>query len=284
MIASLPDPQSAARWCAAQRAQGFDIGYVPTMGALHRGHLSLLARARRENARCCASIFINPLQFNNRDDLRDYPRDPARDLEMLESVGCDMVYGGNLAQFFPEAGDLSNIALPSAGLSAHGLEGEFRPGHLQGVCAIVERLFRTVGACSAYFGEKDFQQCLVVAELARRLGDVNVVLCPTVRDENGLALSSRNQRLTAAQLRRATALYQALCAAQHAWRDGERNIAQLERLMYAPLTAAQVRVEYATVRDAANWESQGALQQPRALIAGYVDEVRLIDNLALDDA
>ncbi len=208
MIQSLPDPQTASRWCSRQRARRRTIGYVPTMGALHRGHLSLVERAVRENDVACASIFVNPLQFNNAADLQKYPRDMQRDIALLERAGCDMVYTGTLAQFFPEvdvgdagdggagddvsdgvAGGYAGVIKPGdAGPAARGLEGAARPGHLQGVCAIVERLFNTVGACTAYFGEKDFQQTLVIADLAKRFERVAVVVCPTVREPSGLAM------------------------------------------------------------------------------------------------
>lgn len=290
MIRSLPDPQSASRWCAQQRARHHTIGYVATMGALHRGHLSLVERAVRENQVTCASIFVNPLQFNNRDDLGKYPVDRERDIALLERVGCDMVYGGTLAGFFPEAADENDLRAGDAGdigSGARGLEGVFRPGYLQGVCAIVERLFATVGPCNAYFGEKDFQQTLVIKNLARRLDGIKIIVCPTVRESSGLAMSSRNRRLDEEQQVIAAQLYQALRAAGELWRAGVRAAGELELAMRKQLNDERLRVEYAAIRDPENWSEDsphGDLKQARALAAVYVGDVRLIDTLSLDDA
>ena len=311
----LPSPQRASKWCAAQRARGLALGYVPTMGALHAGHLSLVERAVRENAAACASIFVNPLQFNDRADLRDYPRDWQRDTALLNRAGCAMVFTGTPAEFFPDAdgaggdggdgggggdidgsvdpgpdsgvgpGALDSAATIDPGPGARGLEGEFRPGHLQGVCRIVARLFATVGPCRAYFGEKDFQQTLVVAHLARRFGGIEVRVCPTVRDASGLALSSRNRRLNAAGRDAAAQIYQALLAAKTAWQSGARAPAALESVMRARLQHPQIALDYATVRDPANWSEHPPPAPPpqaRALIAATIGKVRLIDNLKLD--
>ncbi len=312
MLESLPNPQAASKWCVRRRAAGQRIGYVPTMGALHRGHLALLQRAARENDVACASIFVNPLQFNRREDLDNYPRDRQRDTALLAQVGCRMVYTGTLAQFFPELGVADNPSgdpsgdpsshetaalmqrLPAvdAGPAARGLEGAFRPGHLPGVAQIVARLFHTVGPCRAYFGEKDFQQTLVVAALAKGFAGLEVVACPTVRAPSGVALSSRNQHLSAAELTRAAALYATLQAAQSAWRQGLREAAALEAVMRKHLaehggqhgTKPAIALEYAAVRDPLNWSENtppGALKQARALLAAHLGEVRLIDNMAL---
>ncbi|MDD9821361.1 MAG: pantoate--beta-alanine ligase [Gammaproteobacteria bacterium] len=311
----LPSPQRASKWCAEQRARGATLGYVPTMGALHAGHLSLVERAVRENAAACASIFVNPLQFNDRADLRDYPRDWQRDTALLNRAGCAMVFTGTPAEFFPDAdgaggdggdgggggdidgsvdpgpdsgvgpGALDSAATIDPGPGARGLEGEFRPGHLQGVCRIVARLFATVGPCRAYFGEKDFQQTLVVAHLARRFGGIEVRVCPTVRDASGLALSSRNRRLNAAGRDAAAQIYQALLAAKTAWQSGARAPAALESVMRARLQHPQIALDYATVRDPANWSEHpppAPRPQARALIAATIGKVRLIDNLELD--
>lgn len=297
MFQSLPDPQSAAHWCRQQLARNKQIGYVPTMGALHRGHLSLVECAVQDNDVACVSIFVNPLQFTQPDDLQEYPRTMQRDIALLQQVGCKMVYSGTLPQFFPEVADVNAMLararrgdLPShSSVAMHGLEGEFRPGHLQGVWAIVERLFDTVGPCNAYFGEKDFQQTLVVKDLAKRFPHIKVVVRPTVREPSGLAMSSRNSHLSTAQLRVAAKLYQALLAAKRAWHDGVRNADEIEWLMRSKLQDARIRVEYAVVRDTANWsalppnDTDGTTwEQARALVAAYVGTVRLIDNIALN--
>ena len=281
----LDSPTEAARWCSAQRDRGSTIGFVPTMGALHSGHLSLVTRACNENTACCASIFINPLQFEDAEDYDAYPRDTESDLALLNSHGCDMVFMGSLHQFFPEISDINEIKTLSAGPHGSGLEGQFRPGHLDGVTTIVERLFRTVGAARVYFGEKDFQQTLVVSDLARDMGYPEVVVCPTVREDSGLALSSRNVLLSTDEKTRAQRIYPALLAARDAWSSGERDPGRLSAIMMECLSLDGLVVEYAEVRDPGHWISEPQatpLEHAQALIAVRVGSVRLIDNLRLD--
>lgn len=284
-------PQAAREWCAKQRAEGLTLGYVPTMGALHAGHLALVQRAVAENDAACASIFVNPLQFNNPQDLARYPQTYAADTAMLEQAGCAMVFTGSLAGFFPEAADTAQLKPRCPYPEAQGLEGRFRPGHLDGVWAIVRRLFETVGGGRSYFGEKDFQQCLVVQQLAADLRAeglaVEVCLCPTVREPGGLARSSRNRQLSEAGHRQARGIYQALLAAQQAWAAGERAVGVLERVLSDALAQPGIDLEYAALRDPDNWAAapvDGRLQQAVALAACYVDGVRLIDNLRLSPA
>ncbi|MCH1522368.1 MAG: pantoate--beta-alanine ligase [Arenicellales bacterium] len=281
----LDSPTEAARWCSAQRDRGSTIGFVPTMGALHSGHLSLVTRACNENTACCASIFINPLQFEDAEDYDAYPRDTESDLALLKSHGCDMVFMGSLHQFFPEISDINEIKTLSAGPHGSGLEGQFRPGHLDGVTTIVERLFRTVGAARVYFGEKDFQQTLVVSDLARDMGYPEVVVCPTVREDSGLALSSRNVLLSTDEKTRAQRIYPALLAARDAWSSGERDPGRLSAIMMECLSLDGLVVEYAEVRDPGHWISEPQatpLEHGQALIAVRIGSVRLIDNLRLD--
>ena len=281
----LDSPAEAAHWCSAQRERGSTIGFVPTMGALHNGHLSLITRACDENAACCASIFINPLQFEDTEDYDAYPRDTESDLALLEAHGCNMVFMGSLDQFFPESSDINEIKTLPAGPYGSGLEEQFRPGHLDGVRTIVERLFLTVGASRVYFGEKDFQQTLVVADLAREMGYPEVVVCPTVREDSGLALSSRNVRLSVDEKTRAQQIYPALLAARDAWSSGERDPGRLSTIMIECLNDDGLVVEYAEVRDPGRWISQpqaAPLEHGQALIAVRIGSVRLIDNLRLD--
>ncbi len=288
-MASLPSPRAAAVWCDEQRQAGRQIGFVPTMGGLHDGHLSLLDHGRTQCDVTCASIFLNPLQFNNPTDLATYPADFSRDIDLLEQAGCEMVFTGTLAQFFPEAKDREKILRLHPGLAGKGLEGRYRPGHLEGVMTIVNRLFRTVGSCNAYFGEKDFQQTLVVRELADRLKPcgvhINVIVCPVIREPSGLALSSRNQRLGPGQKSTAAKIHNALQCAQIAWRkDGICDPKALESRMRTALEDPDIVVEYASIRDGTRWTEhrpQGKLSSPRALIAVYIDNTRLIDTLLL---
>ena len=281
----LPSPDAAKTWCQLQRSNGRTIGFVPTMGSLHRGHLSLVKRACSENETCCVSIFVNPLQFEDSKDYNTYPRNLDSDLNTLEQQGCTMVFVGSLGQFFPEIADPQEIKTLGAGRYGRGLEGTFRPGHLDGVRTIVDRLFRTVGAVNAYFGEKDFQQTLVVSDLAAQIGYPQVVVCPTVRDEFGLALSSRNALLSSSQKKQAHSVYQALLAAHQIWKTGERRPETLSSTMLEILSNTDLGVEYAEIRDPAAWTKttpKTPLQQAQALIAARIGGVRLIDTLRLD--
>ena len=255
------------------------------MGALHAGHLSLIQRAIAENDVSCVSIFVNPLQFNNPKDFYSYPRDLQSDYRILEEINCDMVFRGSSQDMFPEASSLEEVEILDPGRFARGLEGEFRPDHLQGVCTVVDRLFRFVGNCKAYFGLKDFQQLLVIRDLTTRLGYPEIVACPTIRDEHGLALSSRNELLTPSQTKAAKQIFLALTEASKLWQSGIRDANTLQQKMHENLKSDQIRVDYAEIRDPCNWQSHspnGLVEQAVALIAAYIGSVRLIDNLRLD--
>ncbi len=284
MLTVLQDPASATQWCREQRELNQTIGFVPTMGALHEGHLSLVKRAIDENDVTCVSIFVNPLQFNEADDYSNYPRDIDLDYRLLDEVGCDMVFGGTNRDMFPEAESIKEVTILDPGQFATGLEGEFRPGHLEGVCTVVERLFKFTGDCRAYFGLKDYQQTLVVRDLANNLGYPEIRTCETVRDKHGLALSSRNALLSKSELALATNISKALYSAKVLWDNGCRECDQLRAAMRDNLPAP-LRVEYADVRDPENWQANspvGTINHAIALIAARVGEVRLIDNLQLD--
>jgi pantoate--beta-alanine ligase len=279
------DPLSARSWLEQRRPSS--LGFVPTMGALHEGHLTLIRRARRENEVVCVSVFVNPLQFNDASDFERYPRDFDADAARVGEAGCDMVFSGTLWDFFPEAkGDRARIPLLGAGPAALGLEGEFRPGHFDGVATIVVRLFEFVRPTRAYFGAKDFQQTLVVRDVARRMGYPEVVVCATSRESSGLARSSRNELLSAEWRARAPAIYAALADARTAWRErGVRSAAELRRIVEARLAPSGLQLEYAQVRDPLRWsadEPAGELERAVALVAVRAGGVRLIDNLRLD--
>lgn len=279
------DPAQAARWCASADERGLAVGFVPTMGALHEGHLELVRRAARENDAALVSVFVNPLQFNDPVDFERYPRDFDGDAALLEAAGCTAVFTGDAASFFGTA-DLARVPRVDPGPAARGLEGEHRPGHFEGVATIVRRLFQIVRPTRAYFGEKDFQQTLVVRHLAKALGYPEVVVCPTSREPSGLARSSRNARLTAGERGRATALSAGLAETQRSWRAGERDPLRLEAALAAALARAEIEPEYAAVRDPHHWTGRerppGPLQQAQALVAARIGAVRLIDNLRLD--
>jgi pantoate--beta-alanine ligase len=286
---SVPDPASAQRWCRAERASGRSLGFVPTMGALHDGHLALVRRSVAENARTCVSVFVNPLQFNDAEDFVRYPRNYDEDVRLLAGAGCDMVFTGSLAQFFPGSArsdrEIDERALLDPGPSAVGLEGAFRPGHFRGVATIVARLFECVDPDRAYFGAKDYQQTMVVRDLARRRGRPEIVVCPTEREASGLARSSRNERLSATERERASGIWRALDALRGAWRGGERDADALTARLRDALERGGIAVEYAELRDPERWTAQaprGELARAIALVAARVGPVRLIDNLRLD--
>jgi len=281
----------AAEWCAAQRELGKTIGFVPTMGALHEGHLGLVERSVASCDVTVVSVFVNPLQFDDPGDLERYPRDLDADARLLEGIGCDLVFTGTLPQFFPDAidemGSLEPGTLRSPGPCAEGLEGDSRAGHFIGVATIVHRLFEVVVPTRAFFGRKDYQQALVVQEVARRLGGPEIEVCPTSREEEGLAQSSRNQRLSESEREVALILSQALASCDAKWRSGVRDPDTLQATLAAPFEGASgVRLDYAAVRDLAKWTAEdpiGRLDSCVALVAARVGPVRLIDNLILGE-
>lgn len=286
---SLSQPSTAAEWCRAERAAGHSLGFVPTMGALHDGHLSLVRRARAECARAVVSVFVNPLQFDDPRDFERYPRDLERDAGMLAGAGCDLLFTGTLEQFFPESkGGRGQIAWREPSASALGLEGTLRPGHFRGVATIVARLFELVRPARAYFGAKDFQQTLVVRDLAREIGYPEIVVCPTLREASGLARSSRNELLSPDERARAAAIHRGLLRARELWHAGrERRPERLRAPIVEELARAGLALEYAEFRDPERWtegEPVGPLERAVALVAARAGAVRLIDNLRLDEA
>ena len=255
---------------ASARQLGQTIGLVPTMGALHEGHAALMRRAREETGYVVATIFVNPTQFDRPDDFQKYPRDLAGDLAFCERLGVDAVFAPDAQEMY--AGEvLTSVAV--AGLSTR-LEGEFRPGHFRGVATVVAKLFHIVPADRAYFGEKDAQQLAVIQKMTADLNfPVTIVPVPTVREPDGLAMSSRNQRLTPQQRRIAPILYQALCLARSKGRQ-----AALELLASVP----EVRVEYLEVVDPETFQPVDQIAgDVRIVAAAWVGAVRLIDNLFL---
>lgn len=291
-VKQITNVAEAREWCSSVRTSGVQLGFVPTMGSLHAGHLELVRQAAAENGAACVSIFVNPLQFNDPKDLERYPRDFAKDAELLDQAGCTMVFTGTLPEFFPieldANGHLHSDYLRDPGLGAEGLEGETRPGHFAGVATIVDRLFDVVEPDRAYFGAKDFQQTLVVRDLARRRGGPRIIVHPTVREESGLAMSSRNSLLGPEGRAQGMFLSRALYAAKGAWNAGERRPRALSRLMAGVMMEGELQIEYSAVRDPEAWapgDSEGALERGIALVAarvkGTTGTVRLLDNLLL---
>ncbi len=283
-IERLETPQAAQAWAAAQHAAGKSLGLIPTMGALHEGHLELVQRAVAENDLACVSVFVNPLQFDKAHDLESYPRDLETDARLLQGVGCSMVFTGTLEGFFPGALAADQIQRVDPGPAATGLEGAFREGHFDGVATIVARLFELVLPERTYFGAKDFQQTLVAEHVARQLNGPQVVVCATSRDADGLARSSRNLLLPSERRADALSLSRALHAARARWQAGERGPEALRGAMLDVFKKHAIELEYAELRDPNAWNRELVGDVPgdvRALVAGRVGRVRLLDNMAL---
>ena len=267
--------------CQAARDEGSTVGFVATMGALHRGHTSLVAAARERCGFVAMSIFVNPLQFGSSGDLATYPRDLDRDLEIADEHGVDVVFAPEADEMYP-AGE--PVVTVDPGPMGDRLEGASRPGHFRGVCTVVAKLFALTGPATAFFGEKDAQQLALIRRMVADLDlPVEVVGGPTVREPDGLALSSRNVHLSAEERAAATCLYEALARAAWLVEGGELDANALRAEMAKRIGAEPLaRIDYAAVVDEATFEDLERLDRPsRALVAATVGSTRLIDNLPL---
>jgi pantoate--beta-alanine ligase len=260
------------------------VGFVPTMGAFHEGHRSLMRRAKDERDVTVVSIFVNPLQFADARDLETYPRDEESDLAAAERAGVDLVFAPSVDEMYP-SGEPEVTVDP--GPLGERFEGASRPGHFRGVATVVAKLLSTVGACSAYFGEKDAQQLAVIRRMVRDLSmPVEVECCPVVREPDGLARSSRNRLLSPEQREAATCLFFALSEAAELARGGERDAGKLVAAMAREIGATpRARIDYVAVVDEDTFEELPAIAGPaRALVAARFGGVRLIDTLLLPTA
>lgn len=263
------------------RSVGAGVGLVPTMGAIHGGHASLIRRARSEQDLVVVSIFVNPLQFGPGEDLSRYPRDEAEDVAICGSLGADLVWAPPDEEVYPPGVVLPT---PDPGPVGETLEGASRPGHFSGVLTVVNRLLDVVGPCTAYFGEKDAQQLFLIERMVQTLGLlIQIVACPTVREPDGLALSSRNANLGPEERAQATCLFLALSEAAALARAGERDAAALIAAMAREVGAMPLaRLDYAAVVDMGTFEPVRTLERPvRAVVAARFTSARLIDNLRL---
>lgn len=267
----------------AARGRGETVGFVATMGDLHDGHASLIHRARADTGFIVVSIFVNPLQFDSVKDLHEYPRAPDHDRATAERLGVDVVFAPEQAELYPNGPP--EITVDPGPLGAR-LEGASRPGHFAGVLTVVAKLFHVVGLSRTYFGEKDAQQLTLVRRMVRQLDfAIDVVGCPTVRDRDGLALSSRNARLTPEERAAAPILFEALSDAAVLLRQGERDANVLKAHM-AKLIGAEplAKLDHVAVVDDETWEEPQRLgpgRPARALVAARFGQTRLIDNLLL---
>jgi len=259
---------------------GLTWGLVPTMGALHAGHLSLVRRARVENDRVAVSIFVNPTQFNNPDDLARYPRDLDADAALLEAEGVDLIWAPTPEIVYPQ-GYQTTVTVAEV---TKPLEGAHRPGHFQGVATIVAKLFNVCQPDRAYFGQKDAQQVVVIKQMVRDLAfPLEIVVCPIVREPDGLALSSRNTLLNPTERQAATVLGRALSAAVDAYDAGQRDADTLRKTM-TDLIAAEplAHIDYVSAADPVTLEElDGPVQRALFSMAVFIGDVRLIDNMTV---
>ena len=269
-----------------QRTAGQKIGFVPTLGALHQGHISLITISKKTTSLTVCSIFVNPTQFNDPKDFQKYPITIEKDIVLLEKAGTDILFLPEVSEMYP--GGTKGLEHYDLGTLESLLEGEFRPGHFQGVAQVMQRLLTIVRPDDLFMGSKDYQQCMVVQRLLNIMGLPTILhRCPILREPDGLAMSSRNVRLDPDQRTRATAIYQALQAIRDAWLATARTgqIPPIEPLVakaVAILEAAGFRIDYIAIADGdtllpARPDSKTTV----ALIAAFMGEVRLIDNMSL---
>jgi pantoate--beta-alanine ligase len=268
-------------WLKQQQAAGLTIGFVPTLGALHQGHISLIDISRSSTALTVCSIFINPTQFNDPADFAKYPVTLEKDIALLEKAGTDALFLPDVSTIYP--GGTSKLEKYDLGPLESLLEGKYRPGHFQGVCQVMYRLLDIVRPDDLFMGSKDYQQCMVVQRLLAIMGlPATLHRCPILREPDGLAMSSRNTRLDPTQRANSPAIYHALQGIKAGWSAGI-PIAQLITTATALLEAAAFRVDYVSICDATTLQplSDPAGAEAIALIAAFQGEVRLIDNMPL---
>jgi pantoate--beta-alanine ligase len=256
------------------------VGFVPTMGYLHEGHLALVKQARVENSVVVASIFVNPTQFGPTEDFKTYPRDTERDLAMLRKERTDIVFMPPAEEIYPE-GFNSWVEVEKI---TDRLEGSCRPGHFKGVATVVTKLFNIVKPTRAYFGQKDAQQALVIKKMVADLNlNLEAIVSPTVRESDGLAMSSRNVYLNPQEREAATVLFKALTLAQNMWGKGERNAEHIRQEMTALIRKEPLaKIEYVSIADAQTLEELAKIDRPAlASLAVRVGKTRLIDNTVL---
>ncbi|HQX71473.1 MAG: pantoate--beta-alanine ligase [Chitinophagaceae bacterium] len=272
------------KWLEAQRLAGISIGFVPTMGALHTGHLSLIESSIKANPVTVCSIFVNPTQFNDPKDFEKYPITIEKDIELLANAGCDILFLPSVKEIYPD--ELSPSLKYDLGYLERILEGRFRPGHFQGVCMVVHRLLEIVMPDNLYLGQKDYQQCMVIKKLIALIGLSNAILvniCPTLREPDGLAMSSRNVRLNEDERIKATAIFRNLSFIKENLTTGD--LKGLKETAFRNLSEAGFNVDYIEIADANDlsiiddWDGQKKLV---ALAAAFMKEVRLIDNILLN--
>jgi pantoate--beta-alanine ligase len=256
------------------------VGFVPTMGYLHEGHLTLVKHAKAENASAVVSIFVNPTQFGPSEDFGKYPRDPQRDLAMLEAIDTDVVFMPSAAEMYPPRFN-SWVTVEKV---TERLEGAVRPGHFRGVATVVNKLFNIVEPAKAYFGQKDAQQCVVVKKMVADLNmPLEIVIVPTVREPDGLAMSSRNVYLSPEQRKAAVVLSQSLKLAEKMYKEGERDAEKLRRAMRALIEKEPLgEIEYISIADGETLEELDEVRSPAVIsLVVRFGKTRLLDNVVV---
>ena len=264
-----------------KKKQGSKIGFVPSMGALHAGHLSLVEASKKQDSITVCSIFINPTQFNDPKDFEKYPITVENDIYLLEKAGCDIVFLPSAEEIYPngihenfhyDLGYLENI-----------LEGKYRPGHFQGVCQVMDHLLKIISPTNLYLGQKDYQQCMVLKKLIEIIGlKTNIIISPTLREADGLAMSSRNMRLSPTERKQAVSIYEALSLIKNELKPG--SLDSLKQKAFDQLSSKGFKTDYIEIADAVtlisieNWDGS---TKAVALCAAFLQEVRLIDNMLL---
>lgn len=273
--------QSAVQAC---KIAGQTIGLVPTMGALHEGHATLVRRAVEENDICVVSVFVNPTQFNNKEDLAKYPRDINRDAELLRSIGAQYVFAPTPEEMYSAEEMNTTFDFDFAGLD-QVMEGKMRPGHFNGVVQVVSRLFYLVQPNKAYFGEKDFQQLAIIHHMVERsnmagtFGALQIIDCPIVREASGLALSSRNERLSKKEKQTALVISQTLFASLE-WAKEGLSVAQVQQRVTETINAVEgLEVEYYDIVDQTTLQPTNSFTNAIGCVTVYCGPVRLIDNI-----
>ncbi len=266
----------------AKRAEGKSIGLVPTMGALHEGHLKLIQASKSANDITVCTIFVNPTQFNNAADLQKYPRTLDKDTNLLEKVECDVLFSPEPGEIYPE----EPVVRFDFGSLDKVMEGRFRPGHFSGVAQIVSKLFNIVAPDKAYFGQKDWQQFVIISHLAHDLNfELSLEVVPTLREQDGLAMSSRNARLSPAERAEATVFFHALSYAKDALKSGA-DLEDVSKKVQEMVESHEfITLEYFEIAESKNLniiDNVMAADRPIMCIAGFVGDVRLIDNMFLD--
>ncbi|MCD4773923.1 MAG: pantoate--beta-alanine ligase [Bacteroidales bacterium] len=263
------------------KSKGLSTGFVPTMGALHKGHLELIRKAKNENDFVSCSIFVNPIQFNNKEDLKKYPRPIEDDIKKLEELACDLVFIPSVEEMYPEP----DTTIYNFGNLEKVMEGKHRPGHFNGVAVVVKKLFDIVEPGRSYFGEKDFQQLAIIKALVKKLKmPVEIVPCPTIREKDGLAMSSRNRRLTADEREIAPVIYMALKDVSKL--ASGKNVKEVKDYYFQQLGKyPQMKIEYfeiSNIEDLSPVEKFEKEKKSIACTAVFLGKVRLIDNVIIN--